>query len=293
MKKKGNKKLKKYIVNGITLTRVLTTIAMPFLFTALSSTMFLVLIACVLLTDFVDGFLARKWNVSTLFGSLADMGADKLLGIAILSVLSLAYPIMLLPLTLELLIGNINMNNTLKGDIGKSSQIGRIKMWVIGIGMASLLMIGATPEISGYLSNIKIDETTFKELIEKLQEILNTNNETLTKISVNVDNITQEMKETALEVVKDSIDFINNNRKTIENVAIIPPRIPPALNPAYVAIFIPIGPGVDWDIAIISAIIDFVSQVYLSANSYKNGSVANPPPIENNPILKNSKNKII
>jgi len=220
MKKKGNKKLKKYIVNGITLTRVLTTIAMPFLFTALSSTMFLVLIACVLLTDFVDGFLARKWNVSTLFGSLADMGADKLLGIAILSVLSLAYPIMLLPLTLELLIGNINMNNTLKGDIGKSSQIGRIKMWVIGIGMASLLMIGATPEISGYLSNIKIDETTFKELIEKLQEILNTNNETLTKISVNVDNITQEMKETALEVVKDSIDFINNNRKTIENVAI-------------------------------------------------------------------------
>ena len=37
------------------------------------------------------------------------------------------------------------------------------------------------------------------------------------------------------------------------NVAIIPPVTPPELNPAYVDIFTPIGPGVDSDTAIMSA----------------------------------------
>ena len=87
--------------------------------------------------------------------------------------------------------------------------------------------------------------------------------------------------------------IIINEGSTIANVATIPPSIPPALNPAYVAIFIPIGPGVDWDIAIISAIIELLIQVYFSANSYKNGREAKPPPIVNNPTLKNSKNNTI
>ena len=42
-----------------------------------------------------------------------------------------------------------------------------------------------------------------------------------------------------------TMTIIINEGSTIANVATIPPSIPPALNPAYVAIFIPIGPGVD------------------------------------------------
>ena len=34
-------------------------------------------------TDFLDGALARHWDVSTIFGSLLDMGADKIFGIAV------------------------------------------------------------------------------------------------------------------------------------------------------------------------------------------------------------------
>ena len=71
-------------------------------------------------------------------------------------------------------------------------------------------------------------------------------------------------------------------------MAIIPPKRPPPWYPAYVAIFIPSGPGVDWDMATISAMLSVVIQEYLPQRSYKKGSVARPPPMANSPILKNS-----
>ena len=40
--------------------------------------------------------------------------------------------------------------------------------------------------------------------------------------------------------------------------------------------------------ATISAILSVVIQGYLSERSYKKGSVERPPPMANNPILKNS-----
>ena len=76
---KDNKKAKKVIVNGLTLSRVAGTIAMPVLFNTLSAPIFLLVVAAILFTDCLDGILARHWRVSTIFGSIADMGADKLL----------------------------------------------------------------------------------------------------------------------------------------------------------------------------------------------------------------------
>ena len=54
----------------------------------LSIPAFLVSIGLILTTDFIDGKLARKWEVSTLGGSYLDMSADKLFGLSILIVLS-------------------------------------------------------------------------------------------------------------------------------------------------------------------------------------------------------------
>lgn len=48
----------------------------------------------------------------------------------------------------------------------------------------------------------------------------------------------------------------------------------------------PIGPGVDSEIAIISNNSWEVIHPYLSTNSCRKGMVANPPPIANSPILK-------
>ena len=109
------KKIKKIIVNGLTLSRIGATILLPVLIGSLSAISFLLLMGAILFTDCLDGLLARKWKVSTLFGSLADMTADKIFGIAMLVVLSTMYPLMLIPLSLEVLIGTININNTLHG----------------------------------------------------------------------------------------------------------------------------------------------------------------------------------
>ena len=52
---KDNKKAKKVIVNGLTLSRVAGTIAMPVLFNTLSAPIFLLVVAAILFTDCLDG----------------------------------------------------------------------------------------------------------------------------------------------------------------------------------------------------------------------------------------------
>lgn len=202
-----NNNLKKWIVNGLTGTRVLATLMMPFLINVLSPIGFLILIGNVLLTDAIDGFLARRWEVSTIFGSLFDMGADKLLGVSILGVLSYTYPIMLLPLVLELGICYVNTNNALKGNIAKSKGIGKSKMWIVGISMTSLLLIGAAPEISKYLSNINIDVNIFKNINN--YEVFNW-----------LDNKLEIIKEFVIKSCDVIAKFFINNKKTIENIVI-------------------------------------------------------------------------
>ena len=162
------KNIFKGIVNGITFIRIIGTILMPILYNFLSPATFLVVIGVILLTDAADGFLARTWNVSTIFGSLLDMTADKLFAFSILIILSSMYPVMIIPLILECLIASVNIRNVLHGSIGKSSYVGKVKTWVMGISMMSLLLIGLSPELAHELSNIN--------LISELKEKINKNN---------------------------------------------------------------------------------------------------------------------
>lgn len=189
---KENKKVKKIIVNGLTLSRVAGTIAMPVLFNALSAPIFLLVVAAILFTDCLDGILARHWKVSTIFGSIADMGADKLFGFAVLIVLSTMYPIMRIPLILESLIAGVNIKAAANNGIAKSSEIGRIKTWVMGLSMCSLLMTGLSPELSTSLESVNIQTISpaMNELLNLLKEIGN-------KI----------------------LDFVNQNKQTIESIA--------------------------------------------------------------------------
>ena len=209
MEKKDNKYIKKIIVNGITFTRVLATFSMPFLVSSLTATQFLLLIGSILLTDFVDGQLARRFGVSTMFGSLLDMGSDKLFGMALLLVLSFTYPVMAIPLALELGIGYINTKSVLKGNKAKSSMIGKSKMWIVGLSTASLLMIGATPEISEYLSNVTVNPYSFcpratekiLDYLKKLFEFVNNNKEIIANSAISASIISETV--TLGDYVKD------------------------------------------------------------------------------------------
>ena len=121
------------IVNFITFLRIIGTIILfPIYFKCGQ-----VVVACILsflfLTDWIDGFLARRYKVSTFFGSIMDSVSDKLMAIASCVILCFINSYMIYSIIIELLIILVNtFVFTQKGNI-KSSYIGKIKTWVLSV----------------------------------------------------------------------------------------------------------------------------------------------------------------
>jgi len=80
--------------------------------------------------------------------------------------------------------------------------------------------------------------------------------------------------------------MIIRDGRTKDTGPIIAPKIPNCLKPTYVAIFIPVGPGVLWAIATILPTSTAVYQPVFLPISYRNGRVARPPPTANKPVVK-------
>lgn len=129
MKNKGAK----IFVNSITMTRVIGTLLLPFISLHVSSGTLVLYVIALLLTDTFDGLFARKFNACTIFGSLLDASADKLLAIATLCVIAYDYPIMLVPVITETIIIIINVKGISKGSSTESSTLGKLKTWGLGI----------------------------------------------------------------------------------------------------------------------------------------------------------------
>ncbi|MBQ9313464.1 MAG: CDP-alcohol phosphatidyltransferase family protein [Clostridia bacterium] len=69
----------KVFVNALTVFRCIFTFAMPFLVDRVVDAAFIVMVAVLYFTDWIDGFVSRKCGVQTLFGSIMDTVADKVL----------------------------------------------------------------------------------------------------------------------------------------------------------------------------------------------------------------------
>ncbi len=145
----------KILVNSITFTRVIGTFLMPFVYKNLSPDNFIIYIVLLLLTDSIDGCLARRLKASTLFGALLDTLADKLLAFATIIVLANVYKTMWMPLILEVLITFINVNTGTKGAHIESSMLGKIKTWILGV----CTVAGFITAFSNYIINL-FDNTT-------------------------------------------------------------------------------------------------------------------------------------
>ena len=123
----------KIFVNSLTSIRILATLILPIVWKFLPPIYLMVFVSLVLLTDFFDGLFARIFNVRTLFGSLLDMTADKVFGIVMILIVAIYFPIYYIIAILELLIALVNVSAALMGARTKSSFIGRVKMWVLGV----------------------------------------------------------------------------------------------------------------------------------------------------------------
>jgi len=121
----------KIITNLITTSRILFTIVLMCLYNKIPNYLFLILIAVIFSTDFIDGALARHYHVETFYGSIMDTVADKVLNIALLlPVLSITKLFWFL-LGEEVIILLINTIGIIKGKKTRTLFLGKVKMWLV------------------------------------------------------------------------------------------------------------------------------------------------------------------
>lgn len=140
----------KIFVNILTMIRIIATFVLPALWESLNPLDIIIIVMLIFITDFFDGKLARLFNVSTLFGKAMDAIADKLFGIAMLIIVAKYLPMFYIIAILELIIGLIILKAVLMGVNTKSSFLGKIKTWLIGISIVLGLIIIFKEDITIY-----------------------------------------------------------------------------------------------------------------------------------------------
>ncbi len=127
------KNVKKYIPNLITSIRLIATFVLVYLGLTNQFITLIILGALIALTDWVDGFLARKWKVTSKLGAKLDMLADKTLAFGLLIILVIKNSLFLPILILEFMIALLNSYFYLKKGALGSLFIGRVKTWFLFI----------------------------------------------------------------------------------------------------------------------------------------------------------------
>lgn len=138
------------VVNLITFTRIIGTFIMPIVSNSFSINALLIYLAILFFTDCIDGILARRYKVSSIFGAMLDAIADKLFGIAYLYLIAIVYPVLFLPIVVECLIIVINLYGIINGALLESSKLGKMKTWVFGVLTVFAFFVGYINELSWF-----------------------------------------------------------------------------------------------------------------------------------------------
>ncbi len=150
MSKSALKKLKYFeifIVNLITLIRLIGAFTLPFIYHHSGPSVVSFYIILLFLTDAVDGFLARTLKVSTFFGSFMDAFSDKLLNTISFIILGLEYNIMFAPLIIEISILYTSYSTYRYGGNVKTSMIGKLKTIILDVLVISSFILLSLPNI--------------------------------------------------------------------------------------------------------------------------------------------------
>ena len=167
-----NHKRNQILVNLITAVRSLGTIAIIPIFTSLGAASTGLAAMGFFLTDFIDGFLARKLHVQSFFGSLLDALSDKAFGIVCLILLSTLNPIFLAIIGLELGIFAINYHNAQNNKNVQSSKAGKAKTFLLAATIVGSFFSYAQPALKPILEYINL--SSFNTLLEMNPNLLST-----------------------------------------------------------------------------------------------------------------------
>lgn len=113
------------------------------------------LIAGFSLTDAADGFIARKFNLTSDLGKDLDAICDKIFAGTLLLSASISNPLLLFNLGLEGIISAINAKKKLQGEDPKSTMMGKIKTWSLFILAGAGLLTPCLP-ITNVLNTLMV-----------------------------------------------------------------------------------------------------------------------------------------
>ena len=199
---KDNDKLKKKImVNMITALRGIGGILLVPIFSIYGSIPAAVWFISFMATDWIDGYLARKYEVSSFFGALLDGMFDKLFGIISFLLLASISPSYMIPLLFEAGILGYGLYSASKGNNVKSTIIGKAKMWFLAVSVLLGLLNTDLLTLENLLQTINLNSVPLVNLV-RLEQVA--------KDSL----IGMEALSLSSYVIKDKIEDKNNKEKT-------------------------------------------------------------------------------
>ncbi len=125
----------KIFVNFITIIRLFGIALLLFVANKATATTFLIYVVALLSTDWIDGLLARKFRVQSLFGSVIDALADKIFNICLLIYLIFENRSFILVLIGELVIALTNVHSAVTGKKVDTNIFGKVKMWLLSFSI--------------------------------------------------------------------------------------------------------------------------------------------------------------
>lgn len=125
----------KVFVNALTVFRCFFTFFMPMLIEKVSNITFIIIIGILFFTDCIDGFLSRRVGVQTLFGSIMDTIADKVLCIVLIFCISEKSAFLYVMMIGEILIATMNSIGAASNVNIVSIMTGKVKMWALALAI--------------------------------------------------------------------------------------------------------------------------------------------------------------
>lgn len=126
------KNIVKNIPNALTIIRLLSSFISPVLFINGNIMACISLYSLGIITDCLDGYVARKFDAVSELGRKLDAISDKIFVLPVITLsIIMGNSIMLLPLILEGLIAFVNIAFKSKGIISKTNRVGKFKTVIL------------------------------------------------------------------------------------------------------------------------------------------------------------------
>ena len=123
----------KQIPNLLTVSRVIGMIPVSLLLLTGNVIPGLFVLGLVMSTDFFDGKIARKYNLTSKFGADLDAVSDKIMALGLMLPLVLVDPVLIFNIILEGMISYTNVKGRLNGLDNKTIYIGKVKTCFLSV----------------------------------------------------------------------------------------------------------------------------------------------------------------